>query len=57
MKTISIRRLYKSGVSGKEYPTIRLPKELADKYSLNQPCMVEIIDCEELNGILIKKAS
>lgn len=39
------------------YSLIRLPRELADKWSMNQECIVNVIDREDLGGILIKKAS
>lgn len=41
--------------SGSKYPTIRIPRELAAKYCIDGPCTVEIIDREDLGGILIKK--
>lgn len=50
------RKLFKSGEVGKEYMTIRIPRMLADKYNLNSPCYVELIDLEK-QGILIKKLS
>jgi hypothetical protein len=40
-----------------KYSYIRFPPLLADKYSLNQECIVEIHDREDLGGILIKKPS
>ena len=39
------------------YSLLRIPRELADKYSLNQECIVDVIDREDLGGILIKKSS
>jgi hypothetical protein len=39
------------------YSYLRIPRELADKYSLNQECTVEVIDKENFGGILIKKSS
>ena len=39
------------------YPLVRLPRVLADKYSLNKECLIEIIDREDLGGILIKKSN
>ena len=39
------------------YSMVRVPRELADKYSLNNECIVDIIDREDLGGILIKKSS
>lgn len=39
------------------YSYAYFPLELADKYSLNQECIAEIIDREDLGGFLIKKSS
>jgi hypothetical protein len=56
-----VKKVYKVRVSkgGRDslYPYIRFPLELADKYSLNQECIVEVIDRQDLGGILIKKSS
>lgn len=41
--------------SGSKYSTIRIPRHLAAKYSIDGPCTVEIIDREDLGGLLIKK--
>lgn len=49
-----IVKLSMSG-SGNKYPTIRLPRNIAAKYSMDSPCIVEVIDREDLGGILIKK--
>lgn len=49
-------KLFKGGRNS-EYSTFIIPKDLSDKYSLNQPCIIEIIDCEEKGGFLIKKVS
>ena len=48
----------RSSLSGRnnKYITIRLPQDLTEKYSLEYPCFVDIEDCEEHNGILIKKS-
>lgn len=48
----------RSSLSGRnnKYITIRLPQELVEKYSLEFPCFVDIEDCEQENGILIKKS-
>jgi len=39
------------------YSLVRLPRELADKYSLNKECIIDVIDREDLGGILIKKSN
>ena len=41
--------------SGSKYPTVRIPRDIAAKYSMDSPCTVEIIDKEDLGGILLKK--
>ena len=48
----------RSSLSGRnnKYITIRLPQELAEKYGLETPCFVDMIDCEREHGILIKKS-
>ena len=51
------RKLFKSGETGKEYMTLRLPRIYADKYNMNLPCVVELIDFQNEGGILIKKVS
>ena len=38
------------------YPVMRIPRDLADKYSINQECEIEVIDREDLGGILIKRS-
>ena len=52
---------YKSKVTmgGRDglYSLVRLPRELADKYSLNKESLIDIVDREDLGGILIKKSS
>ena len=49
-------RIHKGGRDNL-YSQLRLPRQLADKYSMNQECEVEIIDREDLGGILIRKSS
>lgn len=50
-------KLFRSGSRDNRYATIRIPPQLADKYSLNQSCFVDVIDSEENNGLIIKKSS
>jgi hypothetical protein len=49
-------KLFKAGRDA-EYSMFCIPPELADKYSLNQPCTIEIVEMEEHGGFLIKKAT
>lgn len=43
--------------SGRDYATIRFPHILAEKYGIDENCTVEVIDREDLGGILVKKSN
>jgi len=57
-KSTKINRI-KITMGGRDslYSLVRLPRELADKYSLNKECIIDVIDREDLGGILIKKSN
>ena len=48
-------KLFGSGNRDARYSTLRIPNALADKYSLRD-CEVEIIDADEISGLIIKRA-
>jgi hypothetical protein len=50
-------KLFRSGSRDNRYATIRIPPQLADKYSLNQSCMVDITENEESGTLIIKKSN
>jgi len=48
-------KIFRSGGKDGRYYTIRIPTQLADKYSLYNTC--EITDDEDVKGLIIKRVN